>query len=138
MAHAKILASPLSAEHARAHVLGSHDGAMALFEGVVRDHDGGQGVLGLDYSAHPDAEAALARIVAAVEHEFEVTAFAEHRVGELRVGDTALVAACASAHRRASFEACAEMVERIKVGVPIWKNQHFTEGHSGWVGLDDA
>lgn len=128
----------LDPARARAHVLAASDGAICLFEGVVRDHDGGEGVTRLDYSSHPDAEHTLAGIVAAIEAEFEVTAFAEHRIGQLAIGDSALVAACSSAHRQQAFAACQEMVERIKSGVPIWKNQHFTDGRSGWVGLDDA
>ena len=137
MPHAQILDTPLDAERARTAVLGDADGAVVLFEGVVRNHDQGQGVESLDYSAHPQAAEMLAAIVAQVEQEFGVTAFAEHRVGSLTIGDVALVAACSSAHRRESFVACGQLVERIKQGVPIWKNQHFTNGASEWVGLDD-
>lgn len=137
MGHSAILDTPLDAARARQAVLGDADGAVVLFEGVVRNHDHGQGVDGLDYSAHPQAAEALAAIVARVEDEFGVAAFAEHRVGSLAVGDVALVAACSSAHRAEAFTACGELVERIKHGVPIWKNQHFTSGDSEWVGLDD-
>lgn len=137
MGHAAILDTPLDAERARTAVLGDADGAVVLFEGVVRNHDHGEDVDSLDYSAHPQATEAITAIVAQVEQEFGVTAFAEHRVGSLTVGDVALVAACSSAHRRESFVACGELVERIKHGVPIWKNQHFSNGDSEWVGLDD-
>lgn len=137
MGHAAILDTPLDADRARSAVLGDADGAVVLFEGVVRNHDHGQGVDSLDYSGHPQATEMLQAIVDQVEAEFGVTAFAEHRVGNLGIGDVALVAACSSAHRRESFVACGELVERIKHGVPIWKNQHFTDGDSEWVGLDD-
>ncbi|MBY4135465.1 molybdenum cofactor biosynthesis protein MoaE, partial [Rhodococcus fascians] len=60
---------------------------------------------------------------------------AVHRVGDLRVGDLALVAAVGSAHRAEAFEACARLVERIKAEVPIWKRQGFEGGRTEWVGL---
>ena len=58
-----------------------------------------------------------------------------HRVGHLEIGDLALVAAVAAPHRAEAFAACAELVERIKHEVPIWKRQHFANGVSEWVGL---
>jgi molybdopterin synthase catalytic subunit len=58
-----------------------------------------------------------------------------HRVGSLRIGDLALFAAAASAHRAEAFAACAALVDRIKAEVPIWKRQHFADGTSEWVGL---
>jgi molybdopterin synthase catalytic subunit len=60
---------------------------------------------------------------------------AVHRVGSLAIGDVALAAAVASAHRREAFEACARLVDEIKLTVPIWKRQHYSEGASDWVGL---
>ena len=53
----------------------------------------------------------------------------------LEIGDLALVAAVAAPHRAEAFAACAELVERIKHEVPIWKRQHFANGVSEWVGL---
>ncbi|MEL4504303.1 molybdenum cofactor biosynthesis protein MoaE [Luteococcus sp. H138] len=138
MSHAAVLSEPLDPQRARNSVLSSHSGACVLFEGVVRDHDHGRGVTALSYNAHPEANAALAAVVAEVESEFGVTAFAEHRVGDLVIGDVALVAACASAHRAQAFAACGALVDRIKERVPVWKNQSFTDGTSEWVGLGDC
>lgn len=138
MPHAAVLDTSLDPRRARDAVLTDQMGACVLFEGVVRNHDHGRGVTALSYSAHPDAADALAAVVAGVEADFGVTAFAEHRVGNLVIGDVALVAACASAHRAQAFAACGALVDRIKEGVPVWKNQLFADGSSEWVGLGDC
>ena len=114
---------------------GPECGAVVTFRGVVRDVDGGRGVTGLDYEAHPDATAVLRRCVEAVAAETGLRVAAVHRYGTLGVGDVALVAAAAAGHRREAFDACSLLVERIKAEVPIWKRQHFTDGPSEWVGL---
>ena len=56
-----------------------------------------------------------------------------HRVGHLDVGDVALVAAVAAAHRRAAFDACARLVDEVKARLPIWKRQVFADGTDEWV-----
>jgi molybdopterin synthase catalytic subunit len=110
-------------------------GAVVSFQGIVRDHDGGRGVVSLDYRAHPDAEAFLRACCEDVARGTGLRVAAQHRVGSLTVGDLALVAAVAAPHRAEAFAACAELVEIIKARVPIWKRQHFTDGASEWVGL---
>lgn len=110
-------------------------GAVVVFHGVVRNHDGGEDVLSLDYQAHPDAERILAECCAVVSKETGLAVAAVHRIGHLEIGDVALAAAAAAGHRREAFEACELLVERIKATVPIWKRQHFTNGSSEWVGL---
>lgn len=110
-------------------------GAIVLFAGVVRDHDRGQAVLSLDYQAHPDAQRVLAECCAAVSAETGLQIAAAHRVGHLTVGDVALYAAAAAAHRAEAFAACELLVERIKHTVPIWKKQYLHDGESEWVGL---
>jgi molybdopterin synthase catalytic subunit len=116
-------------------VAGPECGAVVTFRGVVRDNDEDRSVVGLDYEAHPQAEELLARCCADVAERTGLRVAAVHRVGELRTGDVALVAAVASGHRAEGFAACAELVERIKAEVPVWKRQHFTDGVSEWVGL---
>jgi molybdopterin synthase catalytic subunit len=112
------------------------DGAVVVFLGVVRDHDGGRAVTALEYSAHPDAERFLRECCERVASATGLRVAAAHRIGELTVGDVALIAAVASAHRREAFLACANLVDEIKSGVPIWKRQRFADGESEWVGLD--
>lgn len=110
-------------------------GAVVSFAGVVRDHDGGRGVLRLEYSAHPLAEQTLADVAAEIAAESHgVRALAvSHRVGPLRIGDAALVAAVAADHRGAAFETCARLVDRVKERLPVWKHQFFTDGTDEWV-----
>ena len=135
---ARLTTEPLNTDAAQAHVLTPAMGAVALFRGVVRDHDSGRsGVVGLEYTAHPDAGRILGEVLAEAQADFpEVRLWAEHRVGTLAVGDDALVVAAASAHRREAFAACAELVDRIKARVPIWKKQDYTDGSHDWVGIE--
>ncbi|TXK18568.1 molybdenum cofactor biosynthesis protein MoaE [Homoserinibacter sp. GY 40078] len=111
------------------------DGAVVVFEGVVRNHDHGASVRGLDYRAHPDAERFLAQTCAEVSADTGLRVAAWHRVGELAVGDVALVAVVAAPHRAEAFAACGRLVDRIKESTPIWKRQHLAEGTSEWLGL---
>jgi molybdopterin synthase catalytic subunit len=111
------------------------DGALVTFEGVIRDHDHGRAVRALDYQAHPDAAAFLERICREVAETEGVRVAAAHRVGQLRIGDVALIAVVAAPHRAEAFAACARLVDEIKSGVPIWKRQHLDDGTAEWVGL---
>lgn len=110
-------------------------GAVVIFSGVVRNHDGGQSILSLDYKAHPQAEQIMAECCAAVAAETGLAVAAVHRVGHLEIGDIALTAAASASHRREAFDACELLVERIKSSVPIWKRQYYVDGESEWVGL---
>ncbi|HET6260419.1 molybdenum cofactor biosynthesis protein MoaE [Pseudonocardia sp.] len=111
-------------------------GAVVTFAGVVRDHDGGRSVQGLEYSAHPTAEKVVAEVAAEIAaHARGVRAIAvSHRVGRLAIGDVALACAVAADHRREAFETCAELVEEVKRLLPVWKHQVFTDGTEEWVG----
>lgn len=111
-------------------------GAIVGFVGMIRDRDGGRGVLRLEYSAHPSAAQVLADLVAEVAEESSgVRAVAaSHRIGVLQVGEAALVAAVAADHRRAAFGTCAHLVETIKARLPVWKHQFFEDGTDEWVG----
>ncbi len=110
-------------------------GGVALFVGVVRDHDHGDGVRALDYEAHPDALEAMARTCRTVaERTDAVRVAAVHRVGALRVGDLAVVVAAAAPHRGQAFDACRDLIDTLKTETPIWKHQHLADGSSEWVG----
>ena len=115
-------------------------GAIVGFVGAVRDHDGGRGVLRLEYSAHPSAAQVLADIVAEVAAEVAEQSggvravAASHRIGVLQIGEAALVAAVAADHRHAAFATCAHLVDTIKARLPVWKHQFFDDGADVWVG----
>lgn len=132
---ALIVDTPIDRGWLEAQVLTDADGAMVVFEGVIRDHDHGAGVSSLDYQAHPDAERFLADVCAEVAASAGLRVAAAHRIGHLEVGDVALVAVVAAPHRAEAFAACARLVDEIKQRVPIWKRQNLADGPSEWVGL---
>jgi molybdopterin synthase catalytic subunit len=109
-------------------------GATVVFCGVVRDHDHGRRVAALEYQGHPSAAQVLAEIAARFAAERDVLGLAvSHRIGTLAIGDPALVAAVATAHRREAFDVCGRLVEEVKHLLPIWKRQVFADGSDEWV-----
>ncbi|HQI66642.1 MAG TPA: molybdenum cofactor biosynthesis protein MoaE, partial [Rhodoglobus sp.] len=116
-------------------VLTPANGALVTFRGVVRDHDHGLAVSALDYQAHPDAEGFLVDCCRQVSEATGLRVAAAHRVGALVIGDVALVASVAAPHRAEAFAACEQLVDLIKLTVPIWKRQHLADGATEWVGL---
>ncbi|SHK35893.1 molybdopterin synthase subunit MoaE [Pseudonocardia thermophila] len=132
---ATVVEEPLDVEeHAR---LVDHPaaGAVVTFSGVVRDHDGGKAVRGLNYSAHPTAAKVVAEIAAEIAASAEgVRAIAvSHRVGDLAIGDVALACAVAADHRAEAFATCSLLVEEVKKRLPVWKHQLFADGTDEWV-----
>ncbi|MFC1412052.1 molybdenum cofactor biosynthesis protein MoaE [Streptacidiphilus sp. N1-12] len=126
--------TPLSLDEVHAAVGDDHAGGTVLFVGTVRDHDGGKAVTALEYSAHPTAEAELRRVAEKVVADFPVVALAAvHRVGELTIGETAVIVAVSCAHRGEAFEACRKLIDDLKHTVPIWKHQRFADGEEEWV-----
>jgi len=130
----EVRSGPLSVDEIRAAVTVPAAGAVALFMGTVRDHDHGRGVTALSYSAHPTAAAELGRVAEKIAASHDILALAVvHRTGDLQVGDLAVVAAVAAAHRDAAFTACHALIDELKATVPIWKHQFFAGGDSEWV-----
>lgn len=126
--HAAILTEPLSADRLRAAVADDGAGAIVTFEGVTRE------VPHLEYDAYaematPLLETLLAEIAAA--HGLLAIA-AEHRVGTVPLGESSVVIAASSAHRPEAFAGAREAIDRIKVELPIWKQE---QGEAGgqWV-----
>lgn len=109
-------------------------GAVVTFSGNVRTHDKGRDVQSLSYEIHPSTAEVLDRVVKEVCARSEVArARVSHRYGDIPIGDAALVVAVSSAHREAAFRICAELVDEIKLHIPIWKHQVFTDGTDEWV-----
>lgn len=127
--------APLSVAEVVAAVTDPRAGGVAVFVGAVRDHDDGRAVISLAYSAHPRAEAELRRVAARVAERPDVIAVAAvHAVGDLAIGDLAVVVAASCAHRGDAFAACRQLIDDLKAEVPIWKHQAFTDGGQEWVG----
>jgi molybdopterin synthase catalytic subunit len=109
-------------------------GGVNLFVGVVRDHDGGESVDHLDYTAHPSAIERLREVAGGVAEEFEVVALAAvHRTGHLEIGDIAVLVAASAAHRGQAYDASRALIDRLKATVPVWKHQVFDDGREEWV-----
>ncbi len=110
------------------------DGGLALFVGVVRDHNDGKKVTRLEYSAYiPMAEKELERIAVEIARAHPgVAVDFRHRIGSLEVGDVAVAVAAASPHRPEAFAACRAGIEAIKARAPIWKKEFGPDG-SSWV-----
>jgi molybdopterin synthase catalytic subunit len=129
-----VRSEPLSVDEIRAAAADPAAGAIALFIGTVRDHDHGRGVTALSYSAHPSAGTELSRVAEKIAASYPILSLAvTHRVGDLQVGDVAVVAAVGAQHRDVAFAACHALIDELKATVPIWKHQFFAGGESEWV-----
>jgi len=138
MSLAAVTDEPISVETHLAAVAHPGAGAVALFVGQVRDHDPSATgeVAALEYSAHPDAERVLARLVAATAATSGVLGVAAtHRRGLLLIGEIAIVVTVATAHRTLAFRLCEELVESVKRELPMWKREILIDGSHVWVGL---
>ena len=109
-------------------------GGLTVFVGRVRDHDGGTGVTGLGYSAHPSALDRLREVCEQVAERHHVDVAAVHRVGDLAIGDIAVVVAAAAGQRGDAFTASRDLIDTLKATVPIWKHQRFDDGTDEWDG----
>lgn len=106
-------------------------GAVVSFAGVVRNHDHGVAVTGIDYVAHPSADRVLREIVA--EYEGRVHGIAvQHRVGRLGIGGVALYLAVSASHRKEAISCMDELIDEIKARLPIWKKQFLADGTHEW------
>lgn len=134
---AAISEQPLDLDAHLAAVDDASAGAVTTFVGRVRDHDpdASTAVVALEYSAHPDAEAALRRIAAEAVGDTGALVAVSHRVGRLAVGDAAVVIAVAASHRAEAFDVCRTVIETIKTGLPVWKRQVEADGTATWLGL---
>jgi molybdopterin synthase catalytic subunit len=112
-------------------------GGIALFVGVVRDEDEGRAVAELGYSAHPTVETYLREVVEKAAAQYPIHAVsAVHRIGDLKIGDIAVIVAVACPKRGEAFDACRLIIDQIKDTVPIWKHQRFVDGTAEWPGAE--
>ena len=106
------------------------DGAVTVFDGIVRDNTRGRRTLHLEYTAlEPLALTEMRRLCEEAVERFGVRDVAlVHRLGELRIGETSVLIAVASAHRGVTFEACRWLIDTLKKTVPIYKREIFVDG----------
>ena len=126
--------APLSLDEVFAAVSDPSAGGTCLFVGTVRDHDQGDQVSDLSYSSHPTALERLREVAERIGSEEDVVALAAtHRIGDLAVGDLAVVVGASAGHRPAAFTACRRLIDELKLGVPVWKQQTFSSGDQAWL-----
>ena len=111
-------------------------GAVAMFVGLVRDHNLGRRVLRLEYEAYePLALRGLNLIVEEARERWPaVRLMIHHRIGRMEIGEASVLIAVSAAHRQEAFEACKFAIDTLKRTVPVWKKEHFEDGEV-WVGL---
>lgn len=126
---------PIDPSDMRAELDDRRSGALATFEGWVRDHNEGKQVIALEYQAYAElaskeGELILVEAVA----RFDVHAVrCVHRTGALVIGDIAVWVGVTAAHRAAAFDACQYIIDEIKRRVPIWKREQYADGSVEWV-----
>jgi molybdopterin converting factor subunit 1 len=135
---AEVREAPLSVDEVLAHVQHPGAGGVVVFLGVVRDHADGKAVARLDYEAYVElANKEMRRILDELTREHPgARVAAVHRVGELHVGDTAVIVAASAAHRGDAFAVCRAAIDRIKATVPIWKKEWAPDGSALWINLE--
>ena len=113
-------------------------GAYVGFEGWIRNHNDGEDVLRLEYEVYePLAISEGDKVIAEALAKFPVLhADCVHRSGSLEIGECAVWVGVTSAHRDEAFAACRYIIDQVKVRLPIWKKEHYTDGHSGWVNCE--
>ena len=125
----------LSLDEVVQRVSGPGQGGIVTFSGAVRAQSRGKRVLRLTYEAYAAmAEQELERISQAAEQRFAAEVAILHRVGQLEVGEIAVVIAASAPHREQAFDACRFAIEELKKQVPIWKKETYEDGDE-WVGL---
>ncbi len=129
----EIATDPLDPEAITARVKAHSNGAVVTFLGTTRDNNIDKSVEYLEYEAYrPMADKELERVAEEMRDRWGVDVSIAHRIGRVEIGETSLVVAVASPHRKEAFEACRYSVDRIKQTVPIWKKEVF-EGGEVWI-----
>lgn len=129
--------TPLSVDEVVSAVADPRAGGLCVFIGAVREEDGGRSVTELGYDAHPGAVVELRRVAEAVVAAYPVCGLAAvHRIGDLGIGEIAVIVGVSAPHRAEAFDACRKLIDDLKAQVPLWKHQRFTDGSTEWVGAE--
>ncbi|MDE3105149.1 MAG: molybdopterin converting factor subunit 1 [Acidobacteriota bacterium] len=128
--HVALVREPIDAAAIVAEMKAGADGAVCLFDGIVRDNTRGRPTLHLDYEAYETmALQQMQQLAAEAVARFGVREVSlVHRLGRLLVGETSVLIVVASAHRAAAFDACRWLIDTLKKSVPVWKKEQFADG----------
>lgn len=126
----RITREPISTQELADQLKAPEDGAIVIFEGIVRNHSRGRKTVYLEYEAYePMAVRKLEEIGREAKEKFAIHHLGIiHRVGRLEIGETSVVIVVSAAHRSPAFAACHYALERLKQIVPIWKKEYFEDG----------
>jgi MoaE-MoaD fusion protein len=126
----ELVRAPIRPAEIVACVKAPQDGAVAVFDGIVRNHSGGRPTLHLEYESYEAmALAKMREIVAEIHAKFPIHRVAlVHRLGRMEIGETSVFIAVSSAHRGPAFDACRYAIDTLKKTVPIWKKEFFRDG----------
>jgi MoaE-MoaD fusion protein len=128
--HARLVGKPIKTAMVLASIKHPEDGAVAVFDGIVRNNSRGRNTLYLDYTAYEPM--ALRHMEELARQALANYAIRDvrivHRLGRLQIGETSVYIAVASAHRAAAFDACRWLIDTLKQTVPIWKKEYFEDG----------
>lgn len=128
--HVALVREPIDTAAISAALRQPADGAISLFDGIVRNNSRGRQTLYLDYEAYePMALEMLRSLASEAGARWQVREVAiVHRLGRLEVGETSVFIAVAAAHRAPALDACHWLIDTLKKTVPIWKKEHFVDG----------
>ncbi|CAN5130273.1 molybdopterin synthase catalytic subunit MoaE [soil metagenome] len=131
---AEITNKPLDVGEIARRVVPKTCGATVTLDGYVRQFTKGRETLYLVYEAYkPMALKEMEKLIKQAHEKFEIENIGiVHRLGKLEIGETSIVIAVASPHRRAAFEACEWLIKELKRTVPIWKKEVYADGET-WV-----
>jgi molybdopterin synthase catalytic subunit len=133
-----ITKDPIDPDRLRDELIDDRAGAYVGFEGWIRNHNEGQDVLRLEYEVYePLALSEGDKVISEAKKKFPLLhAECVHRSGLLEIGECAVWVGVTSAHRDEAFAACRFIIDQVKVRLPIWKKEHYVDGHSGWVNCE--
>jgi molybdopterin synthase catalytic subunit len=128
--YTQIVREPINYERIVADLKVAEDGAVVVFDGIVRNHSRGRRTLYLEYSAYePMAAAELEKLAQSALANYAIRDVRiVHRLGRLEIGETSVLIVVASAHRAAAFDASRWIIDTLKKTVPIWKKEFFADG----------
>jgi len=126
----RITRAPIFAAELARELSAPEDGAIVVFEGIVRNHSRGRATLYLEYEAYePMAIGKMEELGREAKQKFAIDGIGMiHRLGRLEIGETSVAIIVTAEHRRAAFEACQFAIDRLKQVVPIWKKEYFADG----------
>jgi molybdopterin synthase catalytic subunit len=128
--HTRLVREPINCERIVSDLKAAEDGAVVVFDGIVRNHSRGRRTRYLEYSAYePMAAAELEKLAQAALANYPVREVRiVHRLGTLQIGETSVLIVVTSAHRAAAFDAARWIIDTLKKTVPIWKKEFFEDG----------